>query len=141
MKVRSLSVLINTFVDKLPNSVARDGRIHGQFKQIGADTGRMSSAEPNLQNIPSHAVDIRHMFRATPESMEKLDPTGVTEDEITFTVPRWYSVTVNSSPVEASNVHEGDELSILDNNVSVTMRVTSVDEVDENIKITVKRNS
>ena len=65
-KVRSLSVLINTFVDKLPNSVARDGRIHGQFKQIGADTGRMSSAEPNLQNIPSHAVDIRHMFRATP---------------------------------------------------------------------------
>lgn len=66
LKVRSLSVLINTFVDKLPNSVARDGRIHGQFKQIGADTGRMSSAEPNLQNIPSHAVDIRHMFRATP---------------------------------------------------------------------------
>lgn len=37
LKVRSLSVLINTFVDKLPNSVARDGRIHGQFKQIGAD--------------------------------------------------------------------------------------------------------
>lgn len=66
LKVRSLSVLINTFVDKLPNSVARDGRIHGQFKQIGADTGRMSSAEPNLQNIPSHAIDIRHMFRATP---------------------------------------------------------------------------
>jgi DNA polymerase I-like protein with 3'-5' exonuclease and polymerase domains len=66
LKVRSLSVLINTFVDKLPNSVARDGRIHGQFKQIGADTGRMSSSEPNLQNIPSHAVDIRHMFRATP---------------------------------------------------------------------------
>lgn len=66
LKVRSLNVLINTFVDKMPNAVAPDGRIHAQFKQIGADTGRLSSAEPNMMNIPSHATDIRHMFRATP---------------------------------------------------------------------------
>lgn len=33
---------------------------------ISHNTGRMSSADPNLQNIPSHATDIRHMFRATP---------------------------------------------------------------------------
>ena len=66
LKVRSLGVLINTFVDKLPKSVAPDGRIHAQFKSIGADTGRFSSQAPNLQNIPSHASDIRHMFRATP---------------------------------------------------------------------------
>ena len=69
LKVRSLGVLINTFVDKLPNSVAPDGRIHAQFRSVGAATGRFSSAEPNLQNIPSHAVDIRHMFRATPGYM------------------------------------------------------------------------
>ena len=37
LKVRSLSTLIGTFTDKLPNSVAPDGRIHAQFKQIGAD--------------------------------------------------------------------------------------------------------
>lgn len=66
LKVRSLSVLINTFVKKLPNATTSDSRIHAQFRQIGADTGRLSSAEPNMQNIPSHAVDIRHMFRATP---------------------------------------------------------------------------
>lgn len=66
LKVRSLGVLINTFVDKLPKSVAPDGRIHAQFKSIGADTGRFSSQAPNLQNIPSHASDIRHMFRASP---------------------------------------------------------------------------
>lgn len=66
LKVRSLKTLISTFTDKLPKAVTPDGRIHAQFKQIGADTGRMSSASPNLQNIPSHAVDIRHMFRATP---------------------------------------------------------------------------
>lgn len=100
-----------------------------------------SSEAPNMQNIPSHATDIRHMFRATPESFEKLDSTDVTDNEITFTVPRWYSVTVNSSLVEASTVNLGDNLSILDNNVSVTMKVTNVEEVDENIKITVKRNA
>ena len=33
---------------------------------ISHNTGRMSSAEPNVQNIPSHAVDIRHMFCASP---------------------------------------------------------------------------
>ena len=66
LKVRSLSVLINTFVKKLPNSTTSDSRIHAQFRQIGADTGRLSSADPNMQNIPSHATDIRHMFRATP---------------------------------------------------------------------------
>ena len=37
MEVRSLNVLINTFVDKLPKSITDDSRIHAQFKQIGAD--------------------------------------------------------------------------------------------------------
>lgn len=43
LAVRSLSVLINSFVDKLTESAKEyDGRIHAQFKSIGADTGRMS---------------------------------------------------------------------------------------------------
>lgn len=66
LKVRSLNTLISTFVEKLPKATTPDSRIHCQFRQIGAATGRMSSAEPNMQNIPSHATDIRHMFRATP---------------------------------------------------------------------------
>ena len=68
LKCRSLSTLIGTFVEKLPKLAAEsaDSRIHCRFNSIGADTGRMSSSEPNMQNIPSHAGDIRHMFRATP---------------------------------------------------------------------------
>ena len=46
LHVRSLHVLISTFVEKLPNATSSDSRIHCQFKQIGADTGRLSSAEP-----------------------------------------------------------------------------------------------
>lgn len=69
---RSLDTVISTFVIKLPKAVARDQRIHGSFKQIGASTGRMASENPNLQNIPSHRTDIRHLFRGTPQKVEKV---------------------------------------------------------------------
>lgn len=64
--VRSLVTLIGTFVDKMPDTVASDEKLHCTFKIVGADTGRMSSADPNLQNVPSKQADIRHMFRAMP---------------------------------------------------------------------------
>lgn len=66
LKVRSLGVLISTFVEKMPAATTSDSRIHANFKQMGASTGRLSSESPNLMNIPSHATDIRHLFRATP---------------------------------------------------------------------------
>lgn len=66
LKVRSLGVLISTFIDKMPNATTSDSRIHANFKQMGASTGRLSSESPNLMNVPSHATDIRHLFRATP---------------------------------------------------------------------------
>lgn len=63
---RSFSTIVSTFIDKLPECVnPKDGRIHCKFNQYGADTGRMSSQEPNLQNIPSHNKEIRKMFRAS----------------------------------------------------------------------------
>ena len=66
LKFRSLSVLVSTFIDKLPECVnPNDGRIHCKFNQYGADTGRFSSSDPNLQNIPSHNKDIRKMFVAS----------------------------------------------------------------------------
>jgi len=66
LEYREVSKLISTYIDKLPNCVnPRDGRIHCSFNQYGADTGRMSSSDPNLQNIPSHNKDIRKMFTAS----------------------------------------------------------------------------
>lgn len=42
LKVRALGKLLNSFIDKLPEEVGPDGRVHSTFKSIGADTGRMS---------------------------------------------------------------------------------------------------
>ena len=67
LKKRGMVKLLNTFIDKLPASVNPvDRRLHAHFNQLGADTGRFSSSEPNLQNIPSHAKEVRLMFSAAP---------------------------------------------------------------------------
>ena len=63
---RATDKLLGTYIDKLPNCVnPNDGKIHCSFNQYGADTGRFSSSDPNLQNIPSHNKDIRKMFTAS----------------------------------------------------------------------------
>ncbi len=49
---RGLSKLKSTYVDALPNQVATDGRVHTDYMQTVAATGRLSSNNPNLQNIP-----------------------------------------------------------------------------------------
>jgi DNA polymerase-1 len=63
---RRLAKLKNTYVDALPPLVdERSGRIHPTFNQLGAATGRLSAANPNVQNIPirsEEGVRIREAF-------------------------------------------------------------------------------
>lgn len=67
LNYREFATLVSTFIDKMPECVnPKDGRVHCKFNQYGADTGRFSSQDPNLQNIPSHNKDIRQMFVASP---------------------------------------------------------------------------
>ena len=62
---RELSKLKSTYLDALPPLVSpRDGRIHTTFSQVGAATGRLSSRDPNLQNIPVRGELGRQMRRA-----------------------------------------------------------------------------
>lgn len=60
---RGVSKLLTTYIDKMPNALnSRTNKVHCNFNQYGAVTGRFSSSNPNMQNIPSHNNDIRKMF-------------------------------------------------------------------------------
>lgn len=70
---RSLSKLKSTYTDKLPRMVnPRTGRVHTNYAQAVAVTGRLSSTDPNLQNIPVRTAEgrrIREAFIAPPGSV------------------------------------------------------------------------
>ncbi len=62
---RGLAKLRSTYTDKLPEMVNADtGRVHTSYHQSGAATGRLSSSDPNLQNIPIRTDDGRRIRRA-----------------------------------------------------------------------------
>jgi DNA polymerase-1 len=52
LQYRELSKLLGTYIDKLPEEIGSDGRLHPTFLQTGTTTGRMASQDPNIQNIP-----------------------------------------------------------------------------------------
>ena len=70
MEYRSLSKLKSTYTDKLPEMIdARTGRVHTSYHQAVTATGRLSSSDPNLQNIPIRTDEgrrIRQAFIASP---------------------------------------------------------------------------
>jgi DNA polymerase-1 len=69
LRYRELTKLKSTYVDALPQLVAADGRVHTRYNQAVAATGRLSSTDPNLQNIPIRTElgqRIRRAFVAPP---------------------------------------------------------------------------
>lgn len=65
LKYRSLSKLRSTYTDKLPKQVnKRTGRVHTSYHQAVAATGRLSSSDPNLQNIPIRTPEGRRIRQA-----------------------------------------------------------------------------
>ncbi len=69
LEYRELTKLKSTYADGLLKVIGPDGRIHTSFQMTVTDTGRLSSREPNLQNIPIRkklGAQIRNMFVAAP---------------------------------------------------------------------------
>jgi DNA polymerase-1 len=69
LEFREISKLKGTYVDALPALADADGRVHTSFRQTVAATGRLSSSDPNLQNIPIRTAagrEIRRAFVAPP---------------------------------------------------------------------------
>lgn len=69
LKYRQVVKLNSTYIDALLRKTDRNGRVHSSFDQTGTATGRISSSEPNLQNIPVRTEmgrEIRRAFVAKP---------------------------------------------------------------------------
>jgi len=64
LEYRACTKLKSTYVDKLPSVIDADGRVHTTFAQAFTETGRLSSSDPNLQNIPIRTERGKHIRRA-----------------------------------------------------------------------------
>jgi len=72
LEYRQLAKLRSTYLDSLPTLVDGEGRVHTTFNQVGTATGRLSSTNPNLQNIPIRTAlgrEIRAAFIAAPGNL------------------------------------------------------------------------
>lgn len=64
LEYRSVTKLRSTYVEGLLESIKSDGRIHSKFNQTVTATGRLSSTEPNLQNIPTRTAEGREIRKS-----------------------------------------------------------------------------
>ena len=71
LEYRKLGKLIGTYVDGLISAADSEGKVHSVFKQAATATGRLSSAEPNLQNIPIKTEEGRYLRRFFIPSKDK----------------------------------------------------------------------
>ena len=115
IKKRGVEKLIGTYIDKLPACINPvDNRLHAHFNQLGTDTGRFSSSDPNLQNIPSKEKAIRMMFKATSGEYE------VPMIEDTYRVIKWDQIQTSSGWKRGMDLKSGDILSSGEKIVSVS---------------------
>ena len=102
---RKVDILIDTFIDKLQEIIQKDGKIHPKFNQVGTATGRFSSNDPNMQNIPSKDKLVRMLFNGSTDEYIK------TSDTNTFDLKIYEEVQlVDNSWKLAKNLQVGDKL-------------------------------
>ena len=110
LEKRGIEKLLGTYIDKLPTCVCeKDGKLHAHFNQVGTDTGRFSSSEPNLQNIPSHEKAIRMMFTAG-KSVIDVD----LNDDNQYVVPNTREVLTTDGWKKVSQLNVFDRVSLDD---------------------------
>ncbi len=102
---RQLTKLKNTYLDALPAVLGKDGRLHTTFDQAVAATGRLSSVNPNLQNIPIRTpigAKIREAF--VPEPGWRLLSADYSQIELRVLAH------ISGDPVLRASFHSGEDL-------------------------------
>lgn len=121
--IRNVEKLLGTYIDKMPEISLEDGRIHASYNQYGAKTGRFSSQDPNLQNIPSHNKEIRQMFKAS--EIEEI----VESNSDYFEVNLYNMVETKNGYIEAKELKAGDILIVEENNKNIEIIISKIDKV------------
>lgn len=121
LEYREFDKLITTYINKLPNDVGVDGRVHCSFNQCGTDTGRYSSSSPNLQNIPSGNRELRLLFRADTTHIKEVEKLNNI-----YELDKYLEIETKRGWVEATKLTVGDYL------VSTQEYIQNVGIKDEN---------
>ncbi len=129
---RGVVKLLDAFINSLPKKVnPKTGKIHCSFHQYGAATGRFSSSEPNLQQVPSHAKNIRMLFTAD------TDYHDIEVEDDSFTVPAADEIKVFNGWKSAKDLEIGDIISTDEGPVYLVIKTYTVEENE--YKLTVRR--
>lgn len=126
LEYRGVQKLLSTYINVLPERIAEDGRLHADFIQSGTTTGRMSSKNPNLQNIPVRSEDGRRIRGAfvsdTDTSLVALDYS-----QIELRIAAWLSGDERLTQVfkEGRDIHSAvaaDVFSVAEDDVTKNQR-------------------
>ena len=87
----------------------------------------MSSSDPNMQNIPSHATDIRHLFRATASNDYKLSKSiDNNSREVEFVIDNGHQVYTPNGLVFVTQLKEGDNVLFEENGKEIELSVKNI---------------
>ena len=104
---------------------------------ISHNTGRFSSKEPNMQNIPSHATDIRHLFRATVADTQNIDcEEDTTSGELKVQIPNWNKVYLeDGSTSNAIDLTPGQTIKVYKDQKETWMQVKQITECSKDVGV------
>ena len=129
LKHRELQKLLSTYIDTIPAQVGPDGRLHANFIQAGTTTGRFSSNNPNLQNIPiktERGKNIRNAF---------ISPKGYTLVSFDYSqIELRVAALLSQDPYFLKAFNEGQDI-----HSAVAMKVFGVEE--ENVTHDMRRRA
>ena len=129
LEYRNLNKLLTTYLDTFNSFVLSDGKIHTIYKQTGTRTGRLSSIEPNLQNIPVRSEEgkkIRRAFVASDNSL--LLSCDYSQIELRILAHISNSESLRNAFINGEDIHThvaGDIFGVDDSEVTPNMRRTA----------------
>lgn len=120
LQKRTIAKLVSTYVDKMPSAVnAYDNKIHANFFNVATSTHRFSSSNPNLQNLPRDAKDIRVMFCGSPKQDVDIE---LDDNKTSYITLGWFDEINTTNGYKKGNELDATDVLIDENNNQHTLK-------------------